>query len=133
MRHDDRGDDVSVAPSTTTASSRLFVTRERAGGRETRRSEIDLRVIGNPSAVNLGEISVDEFPARFVAFPARRAGGKKNFCVDDVYSPFGTNLIKHSSNRMGFMPVHLKRVKRKKNTYISVKIKCTEIQDGRIG
>jgi len=106
------------APSTSTASSRLFVTRERerGAGRETRESEIDFRVIGNPSAVNLGEISVDEFPARFVAFPAGH-GEKKNFCVDDVYPPFGTNLIKHLKDRVGFMPVYL-RTERKQNTKI---------------
>lgn len=92
-KHDDRGD-VGVAPSTTQRRADFLLREKRRAEEregETRGSEIDLRVIGNPSAVNLGEISVDEFPARFVAFPAGR-GGKKNFCVDDVYPLFGAQI-----------------------------------------
>lgn len=57
----------STTTTTTTASSRLFVTAE---GEPREESRIDLRVIGNPSAVNLGKLVSTSSPRDLLLFPS---------------------------------------------------------------
>lgn len=74
----------SASPSTTTASSRLFVTAK--GG--VSGSRIDLRVIGNPSAVNLGKLVSTSSPRDLLLFPPGWRG-KEFLRRPCVYPPFG--------------------------------------------
>lgn len=74
----------SASPSTTTASSRLFVTAKG----EVPGSRIDLRVIGNPSAVNLGKLVSTSSLRDLLLFPPGRR--EKEFLRRPcVYSAFG--------------------------------------------
>ncbi|KAL6256271.1 hypothetical protein P5V15_012387 [Pogonomyrmex californicus] len=85
----------SASPSTarrtktaTTASSRLFVTEKgESPGSKDRPSGYRESQCGESQ-----EISVDEFPARFVAFPVGN-GEEKNFCDGSVYPPIWANSI----------------------------------------
>jgi len=66
--HDDR-DDVGVAIDDGGDSVEQTFCH---GVRGVWGSRIDLRVIGNPGAANLGKLVSTSLPARFVAFPAGR-------------------------------------------------------------
>lgn len=76
----------SLSATTTTASSRLFVTKR--GGRGRRKgiagSRIDLRVIGNPSAVNLGKLVSTSFPRDLLLLPPGTA--RKGIFASTVFT-----------------------------------------------
>ncbi|XP_011635450.1 uncharacterized protein LOC105426077 isoform X2 [Pogonomyrmex barbatus] len=78
----------SASPSTattktaTTASSRLFVTEKgKSPGSKDRPSGYRESQCGESQ-----EISVDEFPARFVAFPVGKWGSRKRIFATAVFT-----------------------------------------------